>query len=91
MKLGNAIKSVRVMKGLRQGDIADKIKITGAYLSQIENNSKMPSGRILRNLARELDVSVSFFLITSVATNEEERNSLISVQPLIDKIIDQLT
>lgn len=48
---------LRRRKGLTQKDVADKLKIHAAYLSQIESGKRTPSRETLKKLASELGVS----------------------------------
>jgi transcriptional regulator with XRE-family HTH domain len=64
MNLGNAIQSVRKHKGIKQGDMVERTKLTQGYLSQIENNKKDPNLSSLKKISDALEVPlpVIFFL-----------------------------
>ena len=68
MDLGNSIKEYRIKKGYKQNELADKCKMTQAYLSKIENNQKEPALSILKSIASALDVPlpILFFMALSV-------------------------
>ena len=64
MNLGNTIKNVRVKLGISQKDLAEKCKMSPAYLWEIENNEKEPSIGKLKIIANALNMPlpVLFFL-----------------------------
>lgn len=55
MTLGEKIKSRRDNLGLSQEELATAACITGAMVSQIENNIKMPSSTVLFLIADRLN------------------------------------
>ena len=57
------IRRLRETKGLTQRDLADKAKVTGAYVAQLETGAKRnPSLDVLKRLARALGVPVAELL-----------------------------
>jgi DNA-binding XRE family transcriptional regulator len=54
----NPIKVWREYRGLPQQQLADKVKISKAYLSQIETGKRKGSTEILSTIAKALDVSL---------------------------------
>ncbi len=77
--LGDAIKKIRINKGLGLNETAKKAGITGGYLSSIENNKKTNIGTdILRALADVLGVSIREFYNDDkdVSVNENIDNNL---------------
>jgi transcriptional regulator with XRE-family HTH domain len=64
MNLGNAIKEIRTQKGLKQNTFAKVCGISQTYLSQIENNQKLPNISILKKIASHLQIPLPmlFFL-----------------------------
>lgn len=65
MKLGNAIKRLRGLRGLRQEDLAAKIKVSKPYISMLESGKRDPSLKMLKDIAKALGCSM--FLITFLA------------------------
>ena len=55
--IGDRIRTRRLEFALSQRDLASK-GVTGAYVSRIETNDRIPSTRTLRKLAPKLGVSV---------------------------------
>jgi transcriptional regulator with XRE-family HTH domain len=70
MKLGNSIKRLRKEKKIRQNELANRINISPTYLSQIENNVKVPSVNTLELIANALSTPVP--IIYFFATEEED-------------------
>lgn len=51
----NRIAELRKNKGLAQEELADRVKITRPYLSDIERGKKTPGAEIALKICRELD------------------------------------
>jgi transcriptional regulator with XRE-family HTH domain len=60
--LGTAIRAERVTAGLSLRDLAERTKVSNAYLSQIERGLHEPSISVLSAIARALDVSLEALL-----------------------------
>ncbi|WP_428544934.1 short-chain fatty acyl-CoA regulator family protein [Profundibacter sp.] len=56
---GNRIRAKRMETGLKQVDLAKKVGISPAYLNLIEHNKRRIGGKLLLDLARELQVEPS--------------------------------
>jgi transcriptional regulator with XRE-family HTH domain len=57
MKIGSLIKKIRMMKGLTQVQLAEKVGITQNYMSLIETDTKMPSNEKIKAFAKHLNIS----------------------------------
>ena len=66
MKIGKTLKLVRIMKGLRQKDLADKLGISPNYLSAVENDKREPSLSFIKLVSKELDVPLSFLFLDNI-------------------------
>jgi putative transcriptional regulator len=53
------IKIRRIEKGIKQWELASKIKVSESLLSKIETGRRQPSPRIVRKIALALGVSLS--------------------------------
>ena len=53
---GEVIREARVARGLSLRELARRIDITPSYLSDIENDRRVPAEEILRALSRELEL-----------------------------------
>ncbi|MFL0270101.1 helix-turn-helix domain-containing protein [Candidatus Clostridium radicumherbarum] len=71
--LGDYIKSIRQIKGLRLTEVSEKSGISTSYLSRLENSKRVsPSQEILQKLSATLEVSfMSLLEISLYATNKD--------------------
>lgn len=56
------IKSIRVLKGIKQKDVASALGITSQYLSKIENKEVDLKVSMLKRIAKVLDVDLKELL-----------------------------
>lgn len=61
MKIGTAIRTYRLQKGLSQGDIEKKTGLLRCYLSRVENGHTVPSLDTLSKIAVALDLPIAQF------------------------------
>ena len=59
--IGQKIKSTREDQGLTQETLAEKAHISRQGLSELENNHREPTLRVLRKIARALEVDLLTF------------------------------
>ena len=78
MNLGNAIKSLRKRKNLKQMALADSIGISPTSLSLIESGAKQPSQETLKKICQYLKVPQPFiyFLAMEESDVPEDRKGL---------------
>ncbi len=69
MQFGKTLKLIRVLKVIKQKDLAEKLGISPNYLSLIENDRREPSLSFIRAISKELGVPVSFLFLDT--TSEE--------------------
>lgn len=63
MHPGSTIKMLRISEGLSQRSLANKLNVTQAYLSQVENGHKDPGLLLLKNAAQVLRIPVALLVI----------------------------
>lgn len=56
--LGEKIRELRELRDLSLRELANKLKLSAAFLSDIELGRRNPSDKVLLDLARELGVSI---------------------------------
>ena len=56
------IKAWREYLGMKINELAAKVGISGAYLSQIESGKRNPTIETLKNIAKALDVEVEILI-----------------------------
>lgn len=54
----NRLKELRKKLDITQDDLAKRVKISRAYLSNLENGKYTPSLEVAYNIARELNTSI---------------------------------
>lgn len=91
MKIGDAIASTRRLKRKDQKELAKELSISPSYLSQIENNSRTPSPKLLSEIADKLGLPVSALLFQVLQETdygkEEDRQLYLKAKPLVDQMI----
>lgn len=95
MNIGRAIKTLRkeLTPQLNQGEFADRIGVTQAYMSQIENGNKMPSMDVLQNISTFLDTPLPimfWFGVEVYDISEDKREYFQFLKPSIDKLIQSI-
>lgn len=63
MTVGQAVKVMRTASGLKQKEVASRLRVTVNYLSLIENGKREPSISFLRALASVLGVPIGLFFL----------------------------
>lgn len=56
--LGQVIKKIRIRKGLKLKDVAEKVGITESALSKYENDKRRPSYTMFMKILRALDAEL---------------------------------
>lgn len=64
------IADVRKRAGISQSDLAERVGVTQAMLSNIENGKRQPSVKLAKKLSRELGVAWTCFYEEFNAENE---------------------
>ena len=60
IKFGQVVKILRTASGLKQKDLAKKVKVRAHYLSLVESDKREPSLKVVRSIAEALNVPVSY-------------------------------
>lgn len=88
--IGKTIKFLRVAKGLKQSDLAERAKVSTNYISLIENDKREPSLSFLKELASNLDIPVSLLFLeldmSKKEINPQERDLLMKMRDLMVQI-----
>lgn len=87
--LGAMIKRHRQHKGLTLVQLGEKVSLTHGYLSNIENNNKIPTPEVLKKIAEVLDCSYSELLILAGHIGEGEIQELITRMANIKNIFGE--
>ena len=93
MNLGTAVKTIRNNNGLKQNEFAERLGITQAYLSQIENNKKKPSLEVIEQIATSTNTPIPvlfWFSITEKDVSNKKLDSFKLLKPIVDKMLDSI-
>lgn len=74
--LGEYIRQARVRSGIRLRELAAKLSITPSYLSDIENDRRVPSQEVLEGIARQLGLDVNELMARAGRLDPEVRQYL---------------
>lgn len=78
LNIGRTIKVLRVSAGLKQLDLANRVKVSPNYLSLVEADRKEPSLSLLKKISNALDVPLAFLVWESMdqtrSLDAEQRN-----------------
>ncbi|MGN8046031.1 helix-turn-helix domain-containing protein [Bacillus sp. 22190] len=79
-KIGFAVKRLRLKKKKTVEEAAKEIGISQSYLSRIENNSQIPSVKVINKIADYFDVHSSYLFFDEESINSftEKENELFS-------------
>ena len=66
-QMGSRIRQMRLQRDLKQKELAQRIGIKSSHLSDIERGKKNPSDVTLGKISEELDASLDYLLLDSVA------------------------
>ena len=62
MKTGEKIRHLRTQAGMKQGELANRLKVTVSYLSQIERGRR-PGVAFIRRFSRHFDIPTGYFFL----------------------------
>jgi len=92
MELGESIKNLRKKRELKQFELAKSCGISQTYLSQIENDKKIPSLGILELIGKHLNIPPEIILFISIDFNsvpENKREIFKKVYPSIKALVTE--
>lgn len=88
--VGKTLKFLRIAKGLKQADLANRLNVSTNYISLVENDKREPSLSLLKELADALDIPVGLlFLELDMSKKEispQERDLLMKMRDLMVQI-----
>ena len=61
-KIGNNIRKYRILSNLTQLQLANKVKVTPAFISQLENNERQAYPATLEKIAKALNITLADLL-----------------------------
>lgn len=91
MDIGNAVKQLRLQRGLNQTEFAEQCGLSQSYLSSIEKNRKEPTLTILKNIANSLNIPtpvlVFFALEEDDIVDDSKKKAFTQLIPSIKNLI----
>lgn len=88
--IGKTIKLLRIAKGLKQLEMAEKLQVSANYISLVENDKREPSLSFMKDLSIVLDIPIGLlFLELDMSKKEvspQERDLLMKMHDLIVQI-----
>ena len=81
--IGENLKKIRKHLGLNQADFANRIGITGGYVSDIERRNLVPSEPVLRSLELAFKINRKFLLTGTgeMLIGDEEQKIVMTIEP----------
>ena len=91
--LSKALRLLRTVNELSQGDLAKELSISGAYLSQIESGKKKPTTDLIEKYAAifQLPVSTLWLFSETLKSNTIGERSRVFAADKMLRIIEALT
>jgi transcriptional regulator with XRE-family HTH domain len=71
MKIGERIRTIRLQKGLSQGDVEKRTRLLRSYQSRVENGHTVPSLDTLAKIATAMGVTLAQFFVDSASAEKE--------------------
>ena len=87
---GETLRDARVKKGVSLRSLATELKITPSYLSDIENDRRIPSEDVLRQLANQLGINFDD-LMAQAGRFGEEAERYLKHQPTAVKLFRRIS
>lgn len=72
--LGEALRLIRVFHDVKLKELAEELKISKGYLSEIESQKKKPSLDLVNKYSKRFNVSVSAIMLFSEELDDERSN-----------------
>lgn len=93
MKIGNSVSFFRSKNDLTQKELAKEVGIDQSYLSQIENNKKQPSTKLLEKICSVLNITLPILLVNSIEQSDvkdEKKELYNALYPTVKSMINQI-
>ena len=78
VKTGELIKEIRIEKGMKQKDLAEKVFVSAAAVSKWENGHGFPDVSVLPDLCEVLDLSIEELMKGERNSMEDDKDSIVS-------------
>lgn len=71
--IGDVLRRIRTIYGYKAGELSTLLEISPSYLSEIENNKKLPSLELLDRYSKIYGIKLSSIILLSENYEEAER------------------
>src|SRR5262245_40081832 len=72
MRIGEALRLIRVLNGLTQKELAAEIELSDSYVSEVERGNREPSLTVIRKYADHFALPVSSIMLFAETVSENE-------------------
>lgn len=83
--IGKTIKFLRIAKGIKQSELAERLNVSTNYISLVENDKREPSLSLIKELANIFDIPVGLIFFD---LDMEKRELDIQEKELLMKMRD---
>ena len=83
----NIFRLLRIARDKKVKDLAEELRVTPAYISAIENGTRVPSIRLIRDYAEALSVDEAIILEFMEKSGENDRFEKLMLR-LLQKIVE---
>ena len=93
MNIGNVIKELRLERGFKQNEFAEKCSLSQSYLSLIEKGTKEPTLAMLKRIASNLSVPMPVLVFFSLDKNDipkQKREAFELVEPSLKGLLHDI-
>ena len=87
--IGQTLKKVRTIYGLKAVVMSSRLGISASYLSEIENDKKQPSLELLQKYADVFEMKLSSLILLSEKEKEDKGDNYI--RDLMNRLIDHMS
>ena len=93
MNIGATIKRIRKLRGITQNMMSSDCNISQTYISQLENNERNPTIRILEKIGAYLDVPYAILAVLSLTKEDIPKSKIDSYlisKPILEGLVEKI-
>lgn len=76
MELGHRLKLFRVAAGVKQGELAKRLRVSQNYVYMVESGRREPSREYLMKFAKAVNIPLSVIFLESTSPKDENSRKL---------------
>ena len=85
--LGEALRLIRVFHDIKLNELAEQIKVSKGYLSEVETQKKKPSLELIEKYSERFKISVSAIMLFSEELDKDRSSLKIGIRNKIIKFL----